>query len=188
METIFDRKAAQKADAAKFRSLSGKEAAELHKGDRTEYLRLRAAAQAIGDLGPASYVLPGELDRYNAKPSRVFTMEEIQVRSKHSEADVRKFFQSGDSGSKDNAGQVRLSDPARYKELRAAAVSYGLLDPLPVAPPVRRERPVDPDAGRFPLSEDLCTKLNLPVGTKVDADEFVKIVAFVNEPDAAKKV
>jgi len=107
---------------------------------------------------------------------KVYSADELRVRNIHSQAEVSALL-NGTAG-KDTWASIAKEDPTRFEELRAAAVSYGLLDALPPKPtevaPTR-----SPD--RFPLSESYAKSFGLEPGTPVTESEFRAMVRVLAE-------
>ncbi len=161
---------------------TGKAAQTLHKENPELYRAVRQSAEKHGLLGKASYTTPEAVAALPmSKGARTFSVREIELRQKYSEAEIKELYRAPSVGSLNNLGEIRKTDPAKYQEIREAAVSYGLIDPLP-APAPKQTRFIDPDEGKFELSADLCQKMNLPTGTKVDSGTFQQIMVMVSQP------
>jgi len=180
METQFNPFPVRQFSKAQVAQLFGPTSdARLAQKTRTEnpalYAAIRKQAVADGLVG----VPPVPYSNWRMPKERKFSDQEIIARSKFSEEECRSIFCKANSGDQNNAGNLFKNDPQKYAEMRAAAVSYGLIPATQPAPIVHTDKPATEPEGVV-LSDDNADRLNLPRGTKVSAAQYEQIVTILN--------
>jgi hypothetical protein len=166
---------------------NGKIANELHRDHPEIYRAVRAQAVAMGIVGAESYVTPEDLARFTSGP-RQFTENELRVRQMYSETEVRELFGgNGNPGNRQNAGKLHAEDPQKYADMKAAAISYGILPASSATKPapVRPVKAAEPST--FPLEDSIADRANLPRGTRVTLDQFSTVMRNIAEHEQREK-
>jgi len=154
------------------------------------YYTMRAEAVAQGILGPSAIGTPAPYT--TGKPQKSYSEREMFLRAKYSLEELKTFFRSNNTGSKENPSTLFRTNPAEYAERREAAVSYGLLPSTPSTPqrtPQARTTEPQPGSGEtFELDPRICKELSLPEGFKVNSEGYYRAIQAVKNAAASKAV
>jgi len=158
------------------RESSAVKAQRLRTEDPVAYAEMHKDAEFYGLVDPPAYFDPSR-DAFSPE-RRTYTPEELQLRQEFSEQEIRDLYRGINTTATHNLAAIQKSDPAKYQRIRAAAVSYGVVDPESVV--IVKHRQAKPqtqnDNEPFVLSEEHCRQFNVPRGTRMTFDEFTAAV------------
>src|ERR1700682_1704286 len=148
---------------------SGKIAMKLMTENPTLYKTMRKEYEAQGGIGASAFLPPAPNVPYQ-KPTRQYNSEELEVRGRWSEQEIKDFFENAKA-----ANDLFNSDRDEYELRRLCAVSYGRL-PAREVPYVPAPKPVAEPEQKMVIGDDLARESNLPLKTEVTWEQLRQLI------------